>query len=362
MRLANILTVSLLVPVALGVAGPDARAADRSTPGPEHSPQITLWTNRADDLFERGNRMTIFVRTDVDAYVTLFRVNTDGRVRVLYPARPYEDSYVRGATTYAVPGTREGYTLRVEEYPGEGFLFALVTLDPIAFDQFARGPEWNYASLGLASRITGDPYVLFSDLLAALVPETYPDYAYAVTPYYVGARHDYPRFMCYQCHAYVSPAVWNPYAHSCIRVGVPEPLWWRYPFNTYGGTVVVGPPRTLPPGYVIAPRTPTASPASPGGRGIPANVAPGGRRPAPTPVAVVPPARRPTNRPAATPRTPARAGRDTPARAGSPPSTGGRTGTPAKGARSSGTKPPEAKPRTGAPANSDARRRVGGQR
>jgi hypothetical protein len=362
MRLANILTVSLLVPVALGAASPDARAVGSPALGPDRSPQISLWTNRADDLFERGDRMTVFVRTDVDAYVTIFRVNTDGRVRVLYPARPYDDSYVRGATNYAVPGTREGYTLRVEEYPGEGFLFALVTLDPIAFGQFSRGAEWDYAALGLARRVTTDPYLLFSDLLAAFVPETYPDYAYAVTPYYVGARHDYPRFLCYQCHAYVSPAVWNPYAHSCIRVNAPDPALWRYPFDTYGGTVVVGPPRTLPPGFVIQPREPKAAPATPRSRGIPANVTPGGRRPAPPPVATAPPTRRPTNPPATTRRVPARAGGETPARTGSPPPTGRRTDAPAKAARSSGAKASGSKPRSGSATAGGARRPTGRQR
>jgi len=281
MLLATILTASLLLPGAVS-AGP-------RDPGLEPSPQVALWTNRRDDAYERGDRMTIFVRTDVDAYVTIFRVNTDGHARVLFPMHPGDDNYLRGAAAHAVPGTQRGYTLRVQEYPGEGFLFAVVTLDPIAFHAFARGREWDYRALGLASRVTGDPYALFSDLLAALVPESYPDYAWAVAPYYVGARHDYPRFLCYQCHAYVSPAVWNPYAHSCIRIGVPEPIWWRYPFETYGGTAVVGPPRRLPAGFVVPPRAPVATPRPRGG-GTPVAGTPGGRRPAP--VAVAPPVRR----------------------------------------------------------------------
>jgi hypothetical protein len=295
MTLANILTASLLLP---GMAAGTARdhAARRAAAVPEPSPQVEVRTNRRDDVFERGDRMTVFVRTDVDAYVTIFRVDTDGRARILFPARPYDDNYVRGARTMAVPGARAGYTLRVEEYPGEGFLFAVVTLDPIAFRPFARGHEWDYYSLGLASRVTGDPYVLFSDLLAALVPETYADYGWAAAPYYVGARHEYPRFLCYHCHAYVPPVVWDPYAHTCIRIGVPEPLWWRYPHATYGGTVVVGPPRRLPAGFVVPPRAPVATPGPrDGGR------TPGERRPAPVasaparrpaPVTTAPPARR----------------------------------------------------------------------
>lgn len=295
MTLANILTASLLLPGMVGPGMSGARHAVSSRRGLEPSPQITVWTNRKDDTFERGDPMTVFLRTDVDAYVTLFRVNTDGQVRVLFPARPYDDNYIRGVQPHVVPGSREGYTLRVQEYPGEGFLFAIVTLDPIAFGRFARGPEWDYVALGLANRITGDPYVLFSDLLAALVPETYPDYTYAVTPYYVGARHDYPRFLCYQCHAYVSPAVWNPYAHSCIRTDEPQAVWWRYSHVVYGGTVVIGPPRRLPPGFVVPQRAPTASPVGPRSRGTPTAGRTTDRRPAP--ITAASPARRSGEKP-----------------------------------------------------------------
>jgi len=289
MTLANILTASLLLPGVVGVGSGHAPPARSPGGVVEPSPQIAIWTNHAEDVFERGDRMTVFVRTDVDAYLTIFRVNTDGHAHVLYPARPHDDNYVRGVEAYAVPGTRNGYTLRVEEYPGEGFLFAVVTLDPIAFASFTRGGTWDDDALGLASRVTGDPYVLFGDLLAALVPETYPDVAWAVLPYSVGARHDYPRFLCYQCHAYVSPVVWDPYAHSCIRIGIPEPAWWSYPAVVYGGTSVVGPPRRLPPGFVGQSRTPRASPVGPRDRSTPVAGAPTGRRPAP--VAVAPPRR-----------------------------------------------------------------------
>jgi hypothetical protein len=290
MTLANILTASLLLPGVVAAGGGHARSGNGLGGAVDPSPQITIWTNHAEDVFERGDRMTVFVRTDVDAYVTIFRVNTDGHAQVLYPARPYDDNYVRGVEALAVPGTRDGYTLRVQEYPGEGFLFAVVTLDPVAFADFARGSEWDYQALGLAGRVTGDPYVLFSDLLAALVPETYPDFSWAVIPYHVGARHDYPRFLCYQCHAYVSPVVWNPYAHTCIRIGAPKPVWWQYPHGAYDGTVVVGPPRRVPPGFVVQPRVPTASPVGPRGRGTPVAGAPTGRRPAP--LATAPPVRR----------------------------------------------------------------------
>jgi Domain of unknown function (DUF4384) len=219
-----------------------------------------VWTNGGNDPFTRGDKMTVRYRTDVDGYVTIMRVDTDGRLRVLFPLRPADDNFARGGVPHRVPGRVADQTLRVEEYPGEGFLFALVTLDPVAFPR--RGPDgdWDYAALGIPARITGDPYAVFAGLLAVLVPDGYLGYAHDVVPYFVEEQHGYPRFMCYQCHAYVSPAVWDPYAHSCIRWHVVD-AGFPYPFAGRPGTdVVIAAP--LPrPRYVVEPLHP--EPAAP---------------------------------------------------------------------------------------------------
>jgi hypothetical protein len=243
---------SLLVPGLLSVRPAEPPGAGVRTAA--NGPRIGLRTNHDDDSFERGDEMSVFLRTDAHAYVLVVRIDTDGHARVLYPPQPSTDNFARAGVDLLVPGTREGYTLRVNEYPGQGFLFALVTLDPITFDVLARGDEWDYTALGLHERVTVDPYLVFSDLLAALIPEDYLAYDHVVLPYYVGGGHGYPRFVCYQCHAYVSPAAWDPYAHSCIRVDVTEPAWWRYPYGHYAGTEVVLPPRAVRDGYTVDPR------------------------------------------------------------------------------------------------------------
>jgi len=343
MALANILTASLLLPAALGVTGAVAAAQPSAAHAGPESPRVALWTSHDDDLFERGDHMTVFLRTDVDAFVTVFQVDADGIVRVLFPRTPFEDTFTPGGRSFAVPGARGDATLRVDEYPGEGFLFALVTLDPIGFGAFARHGGWDYAALGLPARVTDDPYILFGALLEALVPESYDAYGYEVTPYYVESRHAYPRFMCYQCHAYVPPDVWNPYAHSCIRVRVAEPLWWRYPGDRYGGTVVVAPPRAVPPRYVLEPRQPEQV-AQVGPRNRRPAASPGtdgGRRPAPavrepprrgqpeTPPRAVPRGRTPTGEasPAAPAAKPATAARPVGTRSTAKPTAAARPGT-----------------------------------
>ena len=66
-------------------------------------PHIQLWTDRDDGtVYHRGDRVRVYFRTDEDAYVTLFRVDTDGRVRVLFPADPWDDNFARGGRAYEV--------------------------------------------------------------------------------------------------------------------------------------------------------------------------------------------------------------------------------------------------------------------
>src|SRR4051794_29091966 len=70
-----------------------------------YRPRVELWTNRGDGaVFTRGDRVRMFFKLDKDAYVTIFRVDTDGRVRVLFPREPWEDNFARGGREFEVDG------------------------------------------------------------------------------------------------------------------------------------------------------------------------------------------------------------------------------------------------------------------
>src|SRR5213079_2532524 len=59
-------------------------------------------------------------------------------------------------------------------------------------------------------------------------------------PYYVQQHYDYPRFLCYDCHTYVSYPSWSPYDYTCVRFRIvvfDDPYY--YPYRYYGGTRVV---------------------------------------------------------------------------------------------------------------------------
>src|SRR6266545_3966655 len=216
-----------------------------STPTPRHvslyRPRIEVWTNRDDAaVFTRGERVRVYFRLDQDAYVTIFRVDTDGRVRVLFPRDPWEDNFARGGRDFEVDGRALGTdAFTIDDYPGVGYLFAVASADPFVYDQIESGDHWDYRVIG-DGRVRGDPYVAMTDLAQRIVPDGYADWDYDVISYNVGQHYDYPRFLCYDCHSYVSYSSWDPYYSSCVRFRMfvyDDP--WYYPYRYYGGSRVV---------------------------------------------------------------------------------------------------------------------------
>src|SRR5438445_13247082 len=107
-------TIALL---SLGfVSTPAVRAASA------HRPRIELWATRGDAaVYTRGERVRLFFRLDQDAYVTICRVDTDGRVRVLCPRDPWEDNFARGGRDLPVAGRGLGSNaFTIDDYPGVG--------------------------------------------------------------------------------------------------------------------------------------------------------------------------------------------------------------------------------------------------
>ncbi len=204
-------------------------------------PQIQLWTNRDDGtIYHRGDRVRVYFRTDDDAYVTIFRIDTDGRVRVLFPADPWDDNFARGGRAYEVRPSNDRYAFLIDEYPGEGYVFAIATRDPFDYRSMVRGDHWDYRLLASNGRVAGDPYVAVENLVDMIVPANYDAYSYDVTSYYVEQYYQYPRFLCYDCHSYVAFPYWDPYNYSCQRFRIviyDDPYY--YPARAYPATRVV---------------------------------------------------------------------------------------------------------------------------
>src|SRR5438128_12080194 len=193
----------------------DAVPARAPTSGSSRS-HIEVWTNRGDDPYASGQAARVYFRADQDAYVTVLRVDTDGRVRVLFPREPGEDNFARGGREYEIQGGYERDAFSIDDYPGVGYIFAVAATDPFVYDAFETGDHWDYRAIA-DGRVHGDPYVALTDLAQRILPADYRDWDYDITPYYVNRHYDYPRFLCYDCHTYVSYPLWSVYDYTCVR-------------------------------------------------------------------------------------------------------------------------------------------------
>jgi hypothetical protein len=229
--------------------------------------RVSVWTDR-DEPYARGEGAHVFLDVGEPAYVAVFRVDTDGRIRVLFPSEPWAATYVRDQREFEVTGGESGgQSFVVDDDPGMGYLFAVAAAQPFDFRSITRGDEWDYRVID-GGRIQGDPYVKLTDLAARLVPDG--DFDYDVTPYYVEHRYDYPRFVCYDCHAYAGFDQWNPYGTPCTRYRVVIRDDARYyPYHYGGRNVVADRPSHPGPRFIfrdVEPGRPGVTRAEPGRR------------------------------------------------------------------------------------------------
>ncbi len=110
-------------PLALAVAA--LIAPTTGTPNPALSllgrhlatydrPRVNVWLNQQDPYLT-GEPARVYFKTNIDAYITVFRVDTDGQIRVLFPVEPWEDNYARGGRTFEVLGRSQDEAFRVDD-------------------------------------------------------------------------------------------------------------------------------------------------------------------------------------------------------------------------------------------------------
>jgi Domain of unknown function (DUF4384) len=100
---------------------PDARQVD-----------VEIWTDRGDDAcYCNGEPIEIYFRTNIDAWVAIYDLDTRGEIHRLFPARQGADHFVRGGEVHRVPA-RFGTHFEVEGPAGWETLRAVASTDRLA--------------------------------------------------------------------------------------------------------------------------------------------------------------------------------------------------------------------------------------
>ncbi len=248
--------VTAAVGLALAVGAPRPAAAQQAL-GPEL--QGHIWFDRGEEpVVDRGDRVRLYYRTSQDAYVAVVHIDTDGTANLLFPSSPEESHYVRGGQDYRLLFPRSPYWY-VEDSPGIGYFFLIVSSQPFDFSQLPYSyydGGWDLSRVG--RRIYTDPYVAMDEYVADLIPDWQnTPYALDFATYHVGEHHDYPRFLCYNCHGFRPYNAWNPYYYTCTTFQVViynDPYY--YPARRYRGQSVVytRPPRPYQPRFTFKER------------------------------------------------------------------------------------------------------------
>jgi len=209
--------------------------------------EARVWLDRGGDIpLQRGDRSRVYYRTAQDAYVAIFRVDTDGVLRLIFPSTTQEEHRLRGGRDYRLLFQGEG-DWTVEDTSGVGYYFILASPTPFDWGRLAvvsGSTHWVLSASG--TRLRQDPHLAISEMAAVLLGgEPGRSHGLDFTTYHVGQNYSYPRFLCYQCHTSRPVAEWNPYRLACenYRIVIYNDPYF-YPASRYQAARLLYP---LPP-------------------------------------------------------------------------------------------------------------------
>ena len=160
--------------------------------GAQRSPNVDVWFERGNE-FDRGEPGRVMYSGDAGSYVTLLRVDTDGRLTVLSPRNP------NGRSRFA--GGRDGFAVPFLADPteGVGYVFAVASRTPFDFRNYrGRGNSWDTGRLGERGAV--DPFEI-ADRFARSSVGSRGAYSIAYAPYEIGrggvGRSSYQRGVRY---------------------------------------------------------------------------------------------------------------------------------------------------------------------
>ena len=191
--------------------------------------RVAVWTDRAaDEVYRKGETMTMGFQTNADAYAVVYRIDTEGRVTVLWPRSRMDDGFVFGGHEYGLP-VQGGPALRAAQAEGEGFVEVIVSRYP--FDLRALQLDFHHEPVAepVDFRVVGDPFLAINEVNFAITGlENAEDHVVTnFASYYVHREVDHPRYLCGQCHFDDGPQ-YDPYRDTCslnINVRLPLEQW-----------------------------------------------------------------------------------------------------------------------------------------
>ncbi|MFK7601088.1 DUF4384 domain-containing protein [Deinococcus sp. SM5_A1] len=115
---------------------------------------VQVWTNRdasgtGNPVYQIGERISVGVKTNADAYIYLFNVNADGNIDLFFPNRYEASNYVQ-AGTRVFPRNGANYGLSVGGPNGQDKLLAVASTTELSLDDIATFEgQQNFATVSV---------------------------------------------------------------------------------------------------------------------------------------------------------------------------------------------------------------------
>ena len=218
---------------------------------------LEVWTDRGDDaVYQPGEAMNVKVRSNDDAHLLVYEIDSEGHVNVLFPWRR-DAGMVEGKRTYHLPPEDSKYELTVEKSTGQGFIVAITSREPFRdLPWYLRPYDPQAASVGYDEneqhndeegfdndgRVVGDPYVAMERIRRRVLehPSDTEDFASSYASYYVQHEVRYPRYLCNDCHRPNRYAFWDgfdPYYTNCSVVDFRVNWNWAWGPRCWGNSI-----------------------------------------------------------------------------------------------------------------------------
>lgn len=219
-------SIAILAAILMPALAAAATVTPHAQPGA--SPvEVDVWLDRGDgSVYAYGQALSIHFRTEADAYVAIYNVDSDGYLGLLYP-RYGDPQWVEAGRVYSIPGPQDGYDLVVDGPKGIEYVVAVASPFPLRLDTLEPSSEYWYRSVSVGGRISGDPSQAIWEINERLAWDgngSGPDgYASDVSYLYVRAEVPYPRYLVYDWYP---DRYWDPFWDPYVSVN----LWidWRW--------------------------------------------------------------------------------------------------------------------------------------
>ena len=131
-----------------------AAAAVQAPPTDEASVRLTVWPR---SFVRYGEPVRVTVDSRRDGYLTVLRVDSYGRVHVLFPNDPDDDTFVEAGSAVTVRDRWGREAFAAFEGDGEGTVLAALAEERYEFSGYVARGRWSYSLMGI--RHAGNDHV-----------------------------------------------------------------------------------------------------------------------------------------------------------------------------------------------------------